>query len=120
MTVQAITEWFVANLQWIIAGGSGVLAWAVFNWVRNTFPQDQISTSFLSKLLYAPKWARVTVFVLASLISIGASAALASINGSSPSVAIDAGFAVLISQLAHGLTMSGEINVPDVPVPPVA
>lgn len=93
------------------AGGAGWLASALFAAARRRVPRPAPATwaaaspqrRALWRLLYAPLWARLTVFALAAAIAVGCSAALAAATGQPVAPALDAALAVVVSQVVHAL-----------------
>ena len=100
---------------------AGIIAWGLFELLRRWFPQPaQRSTNELKQalytLLYVPMLARLFVLAVAAVIGIGANALLAALTGAPILAAVDIALAAtmspLVSQIAHGLTLSTQLPDP--------
>lgn len=96
--------------------GAGVLASWLFDQLRAEWPLPEGDTHWAYKLLYAPAYARITTLVLAGLISIIASVAVAVLARQDVLPAVDVALAAAIGaiagQLMHGLGLSTEVRRP--------
>lgn len=108
-------------LQFMASTGAGILASLLFATLRHRYPLPAAVPAssvirLLLHLLYAPRWSRLGVIVLAGLIAIPFALVIALINGQAPLPIVDALVAALISQVWHALTaLSGDVII-DVPV----
>lgn len=68
---------------------------------REAWPTLGPARRLLAVALYAPAWARVTVFALSAAISLAATAGAALLAGQDARPALDAALAVIVSQLVH-------------------
>ena len=93
--------------------GSGWLASVLLDQLREATPKPDATTwqagtrmqRLAWTLLYAPRYVRYVVLLLAALISLSANTALALVAGLTPALALDAALAVVASQIRHSLTM---------------
>ncbi len=69
-------------------------------WPRLARPRRLAAT-----LLYAPRYARLTVFALSAAVSLAATGAAALLAGQDARPALDAALAVVVSQLIHAAGM---------------
>jgi hypothetical protein len=104
--------------------GGGVAAFALIEWLRRRFPLVQGRTNLFYTLLYAPAYARYTALILAALISVLASVALAAIQGgdvlTTADTALAAAIAAILSQVLHaGTSLPTEPVQPIEPIAPV-
>lgn len=97
--------------------GSGVLASWLLDQMRLAMPKPTTATwhaarrwrRLLWALLYAPRYARYTVLVLAVLVSLSANIILAAAGGLTPALALDAALAIVASQIRHSFTLPKEV-----------
>lgn len=104
-------------LQYFASAGAGVAASWLFAQLRIAVPlppnrpQGWRITAY--RLLYAPRYARIVVLVLAGIIGVMASGLIALLSGANVTNALDtatAGFlAGVASQLLHGFSLSNEV-----------
>jgi hypothetical protein len=95
------------------AAGSGAAASLLVDRLRAAVPRPTAATwqragrprRALLTLLYAPAYARATVFALAALLSITVSVLAALLTGAAPLAAADAAVAIVVSQLVHLLQL---------------
>lgn len=101
--------------------GAGALAFATFVWLRQQFPQPSVVPvrriqRWCYLALYAPRYARVSALILAALISILASLAMAFLSHADVLVSLDnavsAALAAIISQLTHAAVLSPTMPAP--------
>lgn len=103
--------------------GAGWLASRLFDRLRAAVPRPTAAQwarlTALGRLavtaLYAPRWARMTVFLLAWLVATLASVATSALTGRAALPALDAALAVIVSQVAHaaGLPAHAEASADD-------
>lgn len=109
-TTQMILPW----LQLAAGSGAGIVASWLFSRLRDAFPQSE-APSWVASLLYAPRYARLSSIVLASLVSVVSSLLVAWLSrGSLPEAfdaAVAAALAGLASQLTHAATLKTEVPV---------
>jgi hypothetical protein len=106
--------------------GAGWAATRIFDWLRTEIPRPTVfDWPHLSRfgrvvmtLLYAPRYARMSVFVLASLISIISTVLLAQVRGESARPAFDAAVAVIVTQLLHLVQLPAEVTSRRLVAPP--
>lgn len=116
-TIAVLLPW----LNVLAGGGGGVLASWIFDQVRLAYPKDgQRTPPWLNHVLYAPRYARLSVLALSALISVGASVAVALLTTGDWPGALDAAFASALSgvtsQIWHGRKL--ETEPPPPPAPP--
>lgn len=68
---------------------------------RQSWPRLTWAGRLVTTALYAPAWARVTVFALSAAISLAATAGASLLAGQDARPALDAALAVIVSQLVH-------------------
>jgi hypothetical protein len=90
------------------ATGSGYAASLLMTWLRTVEPRPtveqwhfQSERRWLWSLLYAPRYARLTVFALALVIGALASAGASWLIARDTNLALEAALAVVVSQLAQ-------------------
>ncbi len=98
-------------LQFLAGSGSGWLASWLFDQLRDDWLTRPVwplwAAHSLDRLFYSPMGARISVWVLTALVSLGATIAVASITGQPTPQAVDAAFAsliaILLGQVRHGV-----------------
>lgn len=99
------------------AGAGAVASW-LFGLLRSWYPLPPVPAVSLYwrvvfRVLYAPRYARLFVLVLASLVSLVASVGVALITGVAVAGIVDAALAAslaaIVSQLLHGLSLDTEV-----------
>jgi spermidine/putrescine-binding protein len=114
-----VDEQTVFWLQYLASvGGAGWAADYFFGWIRIGVPKpDVLSWSRATAaqrvgwaLVWAPRYARLVVFVLSSVIAIIATLMLSSITGEpvQPLPAVLA--AIVVSQITHGVRLPGQVK----------
>jgi hypothetical protein len=107
------TQIIIPLLSFLVStGGAGFIASLLFDKLRVTY--QKAPQKWIQNLLYAPRYARWSVMVLALIISVGASIALAFLQGQDLLVSVDAAFAaslsVIVSQVKHSFTQSTQVK----------
>jgi len=97
----------------VSTGGAGVVASLLFDNLRAHYPQESMP-QWAARLIYAPRYARWSVMLLALVISVGASALLALVQGQDMLLSIDAALAaslsVIVSQVKHSFRQSTQVK----------
>lgn len=104
-------------LQYLASAGAGVAASRLFAQLRCTFPlpieQPHGWRITAYRVLYAPRYARIAVLVLAGVIGVIAASLVAFLSGANVTNALDtatAGFlAGIASQILHSLSLADEV-----------
>ncbi len=98
-------------LQFLVGSGSGWLASWLFDQLRDDWFTRPVwplwAAHSLDELFYSPMGARISVWVLTALVSLGATIAVAAITGQPTPQAVDAALAsliaILLGQVRHGV-----------------
>lgn len=108
-------------LQLIAGPSSGFVASKAFDWLREGLPKDRIP-AWAATALYAPRYARFIVLIMAAVIAVGASLLIAVIEAGDVSVALDAALAGALAGVASQLTHAAKLATepPTDPPPPPA
>jgi endonuclease/exonuclease/phosphatase (EEP) superfamily protein YafD len=111
------TNVIIPVLSWLVStGGAGFVASLIFDKARTAWAVPSLP-AWAAKLLHAPRYARWTVMLLATFISVGASALLALMQGQDVLVSVDAAFAaslsVIVSQIKHSFRQSTHVSESD-------
>lgn len=93
--------------------GAGAIAFALFGWLRDHYPATS-GGGVLATLLWAPRYARFSVLVLAALISVCATGLLAVLTGGDVLSAIDAAFAAALSAILSQVFHASAVLSPEV------
>lgn len=96
--------------------GAGWAASALFALARARLPRPTPAQwarltplgRLLTSALYAPRYARLTVFALAALVSLAATVIAAVGTGQGARPALDAALAVIVSQLVHAAGLGSQ------------
>ena len=100
------------------AGGSGYAASVLMTWLREVFPRPTQQAwshavdaqRWLWSALYAPRYARLTVFALALVVGALASGTVSYLLERDTSLALEAALAVVVSQLAQPQSRRVEVK----------
>lgn len=99
------------------ATGSGYAASLLMTWLRTVEPRPTVDQwhqrserRWLWSLLYAPRYARLTVFALALVVGALASAGASWLIDRDASLALEAAAAVVVSQLAQPQSRTVEVQ----------
>ena len=97
--------------------GAGWLAQLIFKQFRSWFPLQSNETphGFVATILYSPRWARWSNFVLAGAVSGLATLAFSYVTTTNYSIEFQAAVSIVLGQIFHSLTQSGAI--PALPTP---
>jgi endonuclease/exonuclease/phosphatase (EEP) superfamily protein YafD len=108
------TQTIIPVLTFLVStGGAGFVASLIFDKARHNLTREALP-AWLAKAIYAPRYARWSVMLLALLISVGASALLAFVQGQDIMLSIDSALAaslsVIVSQVKHSFRQSTEVK----------
>lgn len=113
--MSATTATLIPILTFLSTTGAGILASWLFGRLRAHIPLPSAAPAPLLArlglmLLYAPRWSRCTVLVLAGLLGMVFSVLLALLQGQPVAPIVDVLLAALISQIWHAATsLSGTL-----------
>lgn len=104
-------------LQYVAAGGAGAVASYLVAIARLHWPQPSTvpagASGLFYRTLYAPRYTRMFVLILAGILGTLAAGAVAYFTGANVAEAIDVAtagaLAGIASQILHGLTLSSEL-----------
>jgi len=103
-------------LQYLAGPGAGVLAALLFAALRREFPVSTLPRA-LALCIWSRRGARLSALLLAGLLGLAASAALAWAQGQPITLVVDALAAALVSQIWHAaIDLSAELPAEESPV----
>jgi hypothetical protein len=108
-------------LRFLAVPGAGIVASLLFAELRSLFPQPAAAPAarlarLLLTLLYAPRWSRISVLILASAIGLIFGVPLALLEARPVMPVVDAALAALISQVWHAFSgLSGDLPLASAP-----
>lgn len=96
-------------LKYLVSGGAGVAASWLFDWLRARYAARKGTGGLLDRMLFSPRYVRLTVLFLSALIALPAAALAALIEGRDALQAVDAlaapFLAFAVSQFMHARTL---------------